>query len=218
MVSELVIYAIRHTSGKQYIGSTARWSTRQREHRGRLRAGRHCNPHLQAAWNKHGEDQFEFVVLEVISSTEQLIPREQHWIDHTRACAEGYNLLAQAGSRRGTPHTPEHCAKISAAKRGRPHTDETKALIREARARQTMDPNAMARTHAAVRGRARPADVRTKISAAHMGKTVSETTKAKLRAANLGNKDSAETRARKSAALKAAWARKRAAQLPTLES
>lgn len=95
-MSELVIYAIRHTSGKQYIGSTARWSTRQREHRGRLRAGRHCNPHLQAAWNKHGEDQFEFVVLEVISSTEQLIPREQHWIDHTRACAEGYNLLAQA--------------------------------------------------------------------------------------------------------------------------
>ncbi len=222
-MNSAVIYAIRHRSGKQYVGSTARWAQRQREHRGRLRAGRHCNPHLQAAWAKYGEDAFEFVVLEIVADLNLLLIREQHWIDATQAYARGYNLLVQAGSRRGTPHSPQHRARISAAKAGHIHTEAAKELIREARAKQVMRPEAMAKTHAAVRGVPRSAEVRLRIAAAHAGKKLSEETKAKLRAANLGSKDSPETRARKSAALKAAWARKKAqaspqAQLPPPET
>ena len=210
-MSDSVVYAIQHVSGKQYVGSTARWKRRRAEHLGSLRSGRHCNKHLQAAWAKHGEAEFSFVVLEVVPDAEDLLRREQHWMDHLRAVEDGYNLCVEAGSRRGVPHSQEHRARISEAKQGHRHSDETKAHIRAARAAQTMRPEAMAKTHAANRGKPRSADTRAKIAASHAGKKLSEATKAKLVAANLGRKDSPETRARKSAAA-TAWRAKRRAQ------
>lgn len=213
--SQTVVYAIRHVSGKQYIGSTARWKRRKAEHLGRLRSGRHCNNHLQNAWALYGEAEFEFVVLETIANPTELLTREQYWIDTTQAVATGYNLLVQAGSRRDTPLTAEHRAKISAAKVGHAHSPETVERIKLARARQVMDPTAMAKTHAAVRGKPRDEATRAKISTAHAGKRLSDETRAKLAAVNTGKRLSDETRAKQSAALKAHWAAKRAAQTPT---
>lgn len=206
-MSESVVYAIRHSSGKQYVGSTARWKRRRSEHLGRLRSGRHCNKHLQSAWAKYGEAEFSFVVLEVVDDPAQLIAREQHWIDATSAVSDGYNLCAEAGSRRGIPHTEEHKAKISAAKQGHRHSAATKERIRAARATQTAS---VAEMHAANRGRPRDEATRQKIAASHRGKEVSAATRAKIREANLGKKQTPETRQKRAEALRAAWARKKA--------
>ena len=62
---------INKVNGKIYIGKTMvsfcdRWDC----HKAQLRSGYHDNPHLQKAWNKYGEDSFEFAILHDCSSGE----------------------------------------------------------------------------------------------------------------------------------------------------
>ena len=60
------IYMIRNTiTDKLYIGKSVNIKKRFNEHKHELRNGCHHNDHLQKAWNKYGEDAFEFHVLEV---------------------------------------------------------------------------------------------------------------------------------------------------------
>ena len=60
-----VIYKIRNVvNGKFYVGSTINQKDRFRNHRRLLRKNRHHCAHLQAAWNKYGEDCFKFEVIE----------------------------------------------------------------------------------------------------------------------------------------------------------
>jgi GIY-YIG catalytic domain-containing protein len=94
------IYQIRcNQNGKIYVGSAvslrARWCIHRRELRRRL----HHNPHLQHAWNLHGEASFEFTILELVEAP-QLLIREQWWINQTR-CTDhriGFNVKLQATS------------------------------------------------------------------------------------------------------------------------
>lgn len=59
------IYMIRNTiNGKLYIGKSVNIKKRFNEHKHELRLGSHHNDYLQKAWNKYGEDAFEFIVLE----------------------------------------------------------------------------------------------------------------------------------------------------------
>lgn len=51
-------------SRKIYIGSSKRVRDRLRIHRNRLKRGDHANSHLQASYNKHGKDSFEFDIVE----------------------------------------------------------------------------------------------------------------------------------------------------------
>lgn len=60
------IYGIQNTvNGKIYIGKTMqsfgdRWDC----HKACLRGGYHCNNYLQNSWNKYGENNFQFVVIQ----------------------------------------------------------------------------------------------------------------------------------------------------------
>jgi group I intron endonuclease len=81
-------------NGKKYVGSSKdiryRWN---QSHRPQLRSGNHCNRHLQSAWNKYGEENFEFKKLE--SCDEKiLLEREGYWIEKTKSWERenGYNL------------------------------------------------------------------------------------------------------------------------------
>lgn len=126
------IYEIVNTcGGKQYIGSAVNFSRRFANHRHFLNRGSHFNPHLQAAWKKYGKNSFVFSVIEYVSR-ESLISREQFWIDGYDVVRTGYNMLPTAGSRlgmvswiKGKKHSPETCAKISAANKGKRHSLET---------------------------------------------------------------------------------------------
>lgn len=76
-----VIYKIRNVvNQKFYVGSTTNMYERTRNHRTRLRRGRHHSRHLQAAWNKYGEECFVFEVVEEVADVSRLQEVEDRWL------------------------------------------------------------------------------------------------------------------------------------------
>ena len=111
------VYKIENlTNGKIYIGSTATlgFLKRWRIHRNHLRANTHINQHLQNSWNKYGEQQFKFHIVEECIPSKCLI-REQHYIDTLHP---DYNIHTIAGSALGYRHTPITKILIGNASRG----------------------------------------------------------------------------------------------------
>lgn len=94
------IYQIRCIpTGKIYIGSAVNLSLRWEWHKSRLRRGIHPNAHLQNAWDRYGEVNFEVSVLEFVDRS-NLLSTEQAWIDKTRCVSRefGFNIYPTAGS------------------------------------------------------------------------------------------------------------------------
>lgn len=111
------IYQIRHiASGKVYVGSAINPRKRKNDHWQYLRKGTHINRYLQNAWNKYGETAFVFEILEPVLFVEDLITREQYWIDRllVNDKQHGFNITPTAGSLLGMKQTDEQRAKRSA--------------------------------------------------------------------------------------------------------
>jgi len=87
------------SNGKIYIGSAIDLHSRCAHHRASLRKRKHQNKHLQAAWDKYGEVNFEFRTLELADPNE-LLELEQKWIDRTKCSTKeiGFNIYDIAGS------------------------------------------------------------------------------------------------------------------------
>ena len=63
------IYRILNTiTGKGYVGSASDSYHRFAEHKTILRQNRHHSSHLQHAWNKYGESNFKFEIIEVLKN------------------------------------------------------------------------------------------------------------------------------------------------------
>lgn len=126
------IYSIINKENNNiYIGSTINFEGRWKRHKRCLRGGYHHNPRLQSAWNKYGEDVFEFMVCEYVEDKEQLHIREQYWLDFHRMFTEIYNcgLLARNGML-GRHHTGEAKQQMSIlAKKRPPISGETRDKI-----------------------------------------------------------------------------------------
>ena len=67
-------------NSKRYIGSSKNIRQRLWTHRACLRHNNHENAHLQAAWNKYGEDNFDYFILEPCKE-DILLVREQYYIN-----------------------------------------------------------------------------------------------------------------------------------------
>lgn len=94
------VYQIKCTSdGKFYIGSAVDVHDRCEHHQSGLRRGDHPNGHLQAAWNKYGEENFEFTALE-LTNRSNLLNAEQGWLDKTKSFKSeiGFNIFNTSGS------------------------------------------------------------------------------------------------------------------------
>jgi group I intron endonuclease len=190
------IYRIEGPNGKFYVGSAKRISRRWIEHKRDLRKGDHANPKLQCAWNKHGESAFRLVTLELVESLDDLLNREQFWIDTLDAVNCGYNVLQIAGSNLGMKMTEETKRKMSAVHTGRKHgpmSEEQKAYFSELYKGKKLSEETRRRMSAARKGGVVSDETRNKISEAHKGKKKSEEHKANLAAANIGKKASPET-------------------------
>lgn len=88
-----VIYKIENTvNGKFYIGSTGCMRQRTACHRIRLRKNTHHCKHLQAAWNKYGEEVFRFLVVEEVPFVEDLSAAEDRWLEEHYGKPHCYNL------------------------------------------------------------------------------------------------------------------------------
>lgn len=97
-IGKSAIYKIvNNINNKLYIGSCVGHYLRKGQHWYRLRKGTHDNNHLQNSWNKYGEENFEFIVIEFVPDVNNLIKREQHWIDTLKVCDRtiGYNKLLE---------------------------------------------------------------------------------------------------------------------------
>jgi len=103
------IYKITNMSnGKMYIGSSKNLTKRKREHFWSLRKGNHINSYLQNAWNKYGELFFEFKIIENVKNEEELLKKEQVYMDSFKSCNRfiGYNIneYASGGGLKGENH------------------------------------------------------------------------------------------------------------------
>jgi len=113
----MYIYEIKNTvNEKRCIGQTIRKDPRKRfnEHKWMLRHNVHRNPYLQNAWNKYGEENFEFNTLIPCNSLEELNQLEDEYVEKMG----DYNLKPGGNH---TPLTDEARIKISKANKKRPY-------------------------------------------------------------------------------------------------
>ena len=200
------IYQIQHVkSGKLYIGSAVNIEARWGGHIRQLCRCVHHSVKLQRAWNKYGSDAFSFSVIEAVEEKENLLSREQFWIDFANATKSGYNMTPTAGSllrhkmttktkesmsKSATGHvkSPEHRMSLSIVNTGKKMSDEAILKMREAKLGTKRAPHSL--------------ETRAKMSAQRIGIQYSEETLSKMSAAKLGTKQSEETVKKRSDAMK----------------
>ena len=88
------IYRITNLiNNKVYIGQSINIENRFLRHRNELRRNKQNNSYLQNAWNKYGEKNFEFAILEVCTE-EELDDKECAYIQlfNSMNRDNGYNL------------------------------------------------------------------------------------------------------------------------------
>ena len=84
------IYAIvNKLNNKVYVGQSINIRSRLTKHKWELNKNIHHNPHLQYAWNKYGEDCFDFITL-CETTEEKLDEMEQYYIFAFDACDEEF--------------------------------------------------------------------------------------------------------------------------------
>jgi len=205
-----------------YIGSSQNIAKRLSEHRKLLEAGTHYNLKLQRAWVKHGPG--EFAIVEVCER-EELIEREQYWIDELKCAELGLNISPSAGSPRGCKRSeeskektrqsfrgmsPEKRAewirKCSESNLGKKRSAETRARMSAA---QQIPKVISEETRERMREihRNRSEETRRKLSEA--AKNRSAETIEKMRETLRGRAQSEESNQKRSEALRAYWARRR---------
>ena len=165
-----------------YVGSSVNYKRRWNRHKCDLRANRHACKHLQNSFNKYGESNFDFGVIEFVSDASNLIKQEQFWIDFLRP---EYNKRAIANSCIGLKRSPEARANMAKAQIGKKRSVE-------ARANQS----------AALKGHVVTEETRAKISKSHLGIRPSAESRAKMSASAKGRKQSPETIAKRMLAIK----------------
>lgn len=159
------IYAIRNrVTGRVYLGSSVDCVRRYREHSSRLSRGVHINAKLQASWNKHGADAFEFTMIFTVIDAEGLEAIEQQFLDEHDVVASGYNLAPVAGRTTGWKATPETRARMSEAAKRRDNSIQVVAMAE------------------ASRGKKRPQHVLDAMRAGLLAKGVTPETRAKMSA------------------------------------
>lgn len=152
------VYQIKNLiTNKIYIGSTTTsFIYRWRQHQSKLRKGKHKNAHLQSSYIKYGDSNFEYSILYIGTSFEDIRAKEQEFIDNFDSCDpdKGYNLevlvdrhvRSEETKRRMSESRKGKCVGASNGFYGKTHSEEVREIIRQA----------------------------------HLGKTASDITKAKM--------------------------------------
>ena len=136
------VYMIKNkVNGKFYIGSSVDIAYRWARHKRQLRNGNHHSIHLQRAWDKYGEENFEFTVIEECSE-DITFKREQYYLDLYKPYNNdvGYNISQSAVGTRifgemnpnyGHHMSEESKQKLRELRLGTKQTEETKQKIRD---------------------------------------------------------------------------------------
>ena len=100
-------------NNKRYIGQSIHIRIRLLRHKNYLNKNEHINKHLQAAWNKYGEEYFEFNVLEYCN-IEELDSKEDFYIKKYKSNNPkyGYNYRIDNKTNRGLKWSEEQREKM----------------------------------------------------------------------------------------------------------
>ena len=156
------IYGIRNKlNGMIYVGKTqANFGDRRDCHIATLRGGYHINQHLQNAWNKYGEENFEFVVLRDctgVCDTDEINRLEQLYIKQYMDVGLSYNIGigGDGGTNFGKHLSEETKRKIGDANRinmtGRKASDQTKQKMSDAQKKRYAEMSAERRAEIAAK-------------------------------------------------------------------
>lgn len=103
-MNKIGIYKIvNKINQKSYVGSSVRLIYRHKRHLSDLRTNQHHSLALQRAYNKYGESNFEFTIIEYCNNS-NILEREQYYID---ALKPEYNICRIAGNCLGIKHSKE---------------------------------------------------------------------------------------------------------------
>lgn len=120
-IKKNVIYCIVNViNNKKYIGSTCYFNKRKQLHLKRLNSNIHHSKILQNSWNKYGENNFVFEILEEVKDKNDLLKREQWYIDNHNC---EFNICKVAGSSLGVKRTESTKEKIRKNNLGLKHPE-----------------------------------------------------------------------------------------------
>ena len=166
------IYMIQNkVNGKIYIGQTLDIEDRWEKHKYMLRGGYHSNKHLQRAWNKYGEENFEFSIL-LECEESQLNTFEEYYIFELMTYDDKVGYNKNYGGSSGRP-TEETKRKIS---ENNIWNDKERCEEQRKKISETM------------KGKAKSEETKKKISETEKGKIVSEETRRKMSESRKGKK------------------------------
>jgi len=198
------VYAIvNKINYNMYIGSAINIKARWRVHRSRLRKGEHHSKHLQGAWNKYGEDNFNFIVLAECDEN-NILKYEQYYLSEINPT---YNTNPVAGNMSGFKHSDESRKKLSVSKTGFRHTEESKkkmSKIWSGRPRGKYTEERCRKISEAHKGKKINENQKRGLSIGQHSK-ISDETKRKISEAQKGYAPTEETRAK----LRLAWERRK---------
>lgn len=174
---DIGIYKITNiANGKIYIGQTQEnFLRRYWHHQWCLKSNTHHNRKLQNAFNKYGDENFEFSIITVCNK-EELNDLEIQYIKENDSVNKGYNISSGGQESNPSQYIPEEVRKrIGELNRqrllGSKLSEETKQRMRESSRHLS------------------PSDANKKAISEYMkNRVVSDETKSKLRRANLGEK------------------------------
>lgn len=153
-------------TGRQYVGQSENVTKRLRTHRLRLEQGRHENPKLQNAWDKHGSASFVFEPL--LFDEAQHLDALESILLATLSDRDFNVALAPSAPMRGRHHSESTRKQMSQAHTGKKKTEEHKARIAAAHTGLRPSGETKAKIAAALRGRKASVEHRAKIGAASL--------------------------------------------------
>jgi len=202
------IYKIENIiNNKVYVGSSVSIEDRWIRHKSDLVKGKSCSIKLQNSYNKHGVEYFEFSILEECD-IENLIEREQYYIDMYNSYNEGYNCCPMAGNSLGAKQSDETKLKISEAMKGennpfygKKHSEESREIMRESHKGQISSFKGSHHTEESKKKLRYPKtnEHREKLSVSSKGRLHFEETKKKISESGKGKVHSNETKSKISA-------------------
>lgn len=131
MISIIGIYCITNlVNNKLYIGQSMNVSSRLGVHKRSLKGNYHKNKHLQSAFNKYGEDSFDFKLIHPCTS-DNLDELEREYISLFNTTDKNYGYNSETGGHLNKKLSLEHKAKISKAHKGKKMSEEAKKKMSE---------------------------------------------------------------------------------------
>ena len=144
-----------HLNQMIYIGGSNNLSQRiQFEHIADLNSNAHSNPVFQSAWNKYGQENFVWWILDYCEK-ENYISKEQNFLDIYRPFADeknGFNIAKNSTAPfLGRKHSKESKILMSKASKGKKTSQETKDKLSKSRIGKKASPETILKMKAFIK-------------------------------------------------------------------